>query len=149
MKQLYQRLMLKYGGPTIVVLILLLWASLAFGQQEIRVGAGVDVVHKPGMGVGVVKVGPVDTLVWDKNFGIGATYDLGGPVGWQAGLGGIYTQRTDEDVGTRANFLLRGSYCLKRWGCFSARHISHGALLGIEKDKANSGLNFITWEASL
>lgn len=148
MKELYQKLMLKYGGPAIVVLILLLWASFAFGQ-EVRVGAGADVVHKQGMGVGIVKVGPVEALLWEHNAGIGATYDVGNTNGWQAGLGGIYTKNVDEDVGTHANFLLRGSYCMKGWGCFSARHISHGAFLGIAKDRANSGLNFITWEARL
>lgn len=81
-----------------------------------------------------------------QKLGIGATYDVGPDHGWQAGIGGIYTGKTDEDVGTHANFLLRGSYCLRNWGYFSARHISHGSFIGIAKDKANSGLNFITWE---
>lgn len=148
MKELYQKVIIKYGGPVIVILMLLLWASLVFGA-DVRVSIGMDVVHKPGMEVISVKVGAIEGLVWKHNAGIGMTYDVGGHRGLQAGLGGIYTHKTDDDVGTHANFLLRGSYCAKRWGCFSMRHISHGAFLGIAKDKANSGLNFLTWEASL
>lgn len=143
MRELYQKTIVKYGGPVIVVLILLLWASLAFG--EVRVGGGVDIVHQPGMEVVTVKLDAMEVLYWEKNFGIGAAYDVGNTVGWQAGLGGIYVAKTDDDVGTRANFLLRGSYCWVRT-CLSVRHISHGSSLGIARDRPNSGLNFIALE---
>ena len=50
-----------------------------------------------------------------------------------------------DDIGTNLNLLFRLSYCGKRI-CASFAHISHGGALGIETDKANSGLNFLYLE---
>lgn len=145
MKDIYQKLIMKYGGPLIVTLILLLWVSLAFGS-EVRVGAGFDVIHKPGTEFVVIKYGPAEAIIWSGNYGLGATYDVGPAVGWQAGFGGVYVADTDDKVGTHNNFLLRGGRCTRDWGCFSIRHISHGKKLGIARDRPNAGLNFVMWE---
>ena len=88
---------------------------------------------------------PASILAWEDNWGIGLTYPIGPRVGWSGAVGGIYVDRTDEDLGTRLNFLLRVSYCGEKV-CASFAHISHGDALGIEKDKANSGLNFLYLE---
>lgn len=133
----------KYLGPIIVVSILALFASIAFGGD--RLGAGVDVVHKPGMVALELKKGPVTFLGWDNNnYGLGATYDVSRGA-TEAGLGLIYIRRKDEDLGTNLNFLLRAGYCTKKY-CYSIIHLSHGSMLGIEPEKANSGLNFLMME---
>jgi hypothetical protein len=68
--------------------------------------------------------------------------------GWSASLGGIVVRRTVEDVGTHLNFLLGASHCGEAL-CLSYAHISHGALLGIERGATNSGLNFLFLEYRL
>ena len=79
-------------------------------------------------------------LAWESgNGGLGATYDIGQATGWRAELGGFYTRHSDEDLGMRLNFLLRGGYCWRRL-CAMYSHLSHGAGLGIQCHKANSGL---------
>lgn len=65
-----------------------------------------------------------------------------------AGIGAIAARRTDDDVGTHPNALLRGSYCGEQL-CLSYAHISHGSSLGIARGKPNSGLNFVYLEYRL
>jgi hypothetical protein len=110
-----------------------------------RIGAGADVVHQDGMVMASVALYPASVLVWEENWGIGLTYPIGPRVGWSGAVGGIYVERTDEDLGTRLNLLFRVSYCGEKL-CASFAHLSHGAAIGIEKDKANSGLNFLYLE---
>ena len=81
-----------------------------------RIGAGVDVAHQAGMPMGSVALYPASVLVWEDNWGVGLTYPIGPRVGWSGAVGGIYVYRTD------------------------------GAALGIETEKANSGLNFLYLE---
>lgn len=133
-------------GPVIVISILLLFASIAFGADK-RLGVGADVVHKPGMGVAELRYDYATALAWRNNYGLGGTYDVSrGRT--EAGLGLIYVRNTDEDLGTNLNFLLRAGYCWPKY-CLSIIHISHGSALGIEPDKANSGLNFLIMERKL
>ena len=110
-----------------------------------RIGAGADVVHQAGMPMASVALYPASVLVWEDNWGVGLTYPIGPRVGWSGAVGGIYVDRTDDDVGTNLNFLFRVSYCGEKL-CASFAHISHGGALGIETDKANSGLNFLYLE---
>lgn len=117
-------------------------------RSEVRLGAGADIVHKHGMAMGSAAAGPFSFLVWDKNFGGALTYNFGPRVGWNAGLGAIIARRTDEDVGTHPNALLRVSYCGEQL-CLSYAHISHASGLGIAKGEANSGLNFLYLEYRL
>ncbi len=63
-------------------------------------------------------------------------------------MGGIAVRHVDDDLGMHLNFLLGASYCREIF-CLSYAHISHGALLGIERDAANSGLNFLFLEHRL
>jgi hypothetical protein len=112
------------------------------GLRELRIGAGVDFAEKANMAMAAVKLGPLTALAWDNNnYGIGATWDFGSRVGWNAGIGGFVARRTDEDLGTQLNLLFRGSFCTEKV-CFSLAHLSHGAGLGVASSKANSGLNF-------
>ena len=113
--------------------------------EDGRIGGGVEVSHQDGMAMGSLALYPASLLVWEGNFGAGLTYPIGPRVGWSGGLGGILVHRKDEDVGTHLNFLFRLSYCGRKV-CASFAHISHGAALGIETDKANSGLNFLYLE---
>ncbi|HEX5477743.1 MAG TPA: hypothetical protein VFX09_07800 [Burkholderiales bacterium] len=137
----------------IIRLIVYLLAAMLAGAPaaaravpELRAGLGADVLLKGGMAMGSLSAGPFSALAWDNhNYGLGLSYRFGDPVGWNAGVGGILVRHLDEDVGTRLNLLLRGSYCGRRL-CFSYAHISHGAGLGIEPRKANSGLNFLFLE---
>ena len=110
-----------------------------------RIGAGADVVHQAGMPMASVALYPASVLVWEDNWGVGLTYPIGPRVGWSGAVGGIYVHRTDDDVGTNLNLLFRVSYCGEKL-CASFAHISHGGALGIETDKANSGLNFLYLE---
>jgi len=84
---------------------------------------------------------------WNRDHvGLGLTLPLGPSEGLNIGLGGIVVNRTDELVGTKLNFLVRGSYCWKPV-CISFAHVSHGArVFGIAKDEANAGLNFLYLE---
>ncbi len=118
----------------------------ADGPREIRAGAGIDVIHKRWMRVVSVEIRPASFLAWDNgNYGVGLTYDFGRRTGWNAGIGGIVTRRTDDDLGTRLNLLARGSYCGEHL-CLSLSHISHGSGFGIHRHSANSGLNFLILE---
>ena len=110
-----------------------------------RIGAGADVVHQGGLVMASVALYPASVLAWEEYWGMGLTYPIGPRVGWSGAVGGIYVERTDEDLGTRLNLLFRVSYCGEKL-CASFAHISHGAAIGIEKDKANSGLNFLYLE---
>lgn len=137
---------LKIGGPLIVLLLLALFAYQAF-SAEARVGVGADVVHNLGEIVGVAKVGHVHFMAWESNAAIGVTNDIGvGP--WQAGVGLAYAGHTNEELGTRTNFLLYGTRC---WGrlCLGLRHLSHGKFLGIEPHRDNDGINLVTFEKRL
>jgi hypothetical protein len=113
--------------------------------EDGRIGAGVDVKNQEGMAMASVALYPASLLVWEGNFGVGLTYPIGPRVGLNGGLGGILVHRKDDDVGTQLNFLFRGSYCGQKL-CLSFAHISHGGAIGIETDKANSGLNFLYLE---
>jgi hypothetical protein len=124
---------------------LCLCAGLARAEEvvEMRAGAGLDIVHQQGMAMLSVAVHRVSFLAWNnRNYGLGVTYPFGRAVGWNAGLGGILVRRTDDNVGTRLNLLIRASHC---WDvlCLSYAHISHAEALGIRRDAANSGLNFL------
>jgi hypothetical protein len=110
-----------------------------------RLGAGLDIVHQPGMPMASLALYPASFLVWEDNWGVGLTYPIGPRVGWSGAVGGMYAYRTDDDIGTNLNFLFRLSYCGEKL-CLSFAHISHGEALGIETDKANSGLNFLYLE---
>jgi hypothetical protein len=126
------------------------YAAHAHGQPHgLRVGAGVDVLHEHGMAMLSVAADPFVLLAWDRlDLGLGASYRFGDLEGWSASAGGVAVRRTDGDLGTRLNFLLGASYCGKAV-CLSFAHISHGALLGIERGAANSGLNFVFLEYRL
>lgn len=125
-------------------------AASAQGQPRgLRVGAGVDVLHEPGMAMLSLAADPFLLLAWDRlDLGLGASYRFGDLEGWSASAGGIAVRRRDADLGTHLNFLLGASYC-GRAVCLSFAHISHGAVLGIERGAANSGLNFVYLEYRL
>jgi hypothetical protein len=121
------------------------------GSRELRLGGGWDVRHKPGMVMGSLAMDPFSLFVWDEhlNFGLGLSHRFGSrTTGWSASLGGIAVRRTDEDLGTHLNFLLEASHCGEAL-CLSYAHLSHGALLGIERGASNSGLNFVFLEYRL
>jgi hypothetical protein len=117
--------------------------------QDVRVGAGLDVIHRRGAVMGALTVRPFSLFAWDNdNFGVGATIPIGGPSGLSAGAGGIVVYRTDGVIGTHLNFLGRVSYCGERV-CLSFAHVSHGRVFGFDKGQANSGLNFVFLEYRL
>ena len=92
--------------------------------------------------------GPVSLLAWDldrANAGLGLTIPLGRSKGLNFGIGGLVAYRTDDFIGTRLNFLVRGSYCWTEF-CLSAAHISHGRIFGFEENSPNRGLNFLYLE---
>jgi len=123
--------------------------ALHAADPDLRVGAGLDVIHKRGAFVATVTYQPVSFYAWDNdNFGVGLTYRFGGPKGWSFGAGGIAVYRTDGDIGTQLNFLGRLSYCGEKL-CASFAHISHGKIFGFDKGSANSGLNFLYLEYRL
>ena len=49
------------------------------------------------------------------------------------------------DVKSASQPLFNASYCGKEM-CLTFSHVSHGAAIGIETDKPNSGLNFLLLE---
>lgn len=103
-------------------------------------------IHKAGMAMGSLALGPFSFYVWDHhNYGASLAYRFGARVGWNAAAGGILVRRTDDDLGTHLNVLLRGSYCGQKL-CLSYAHMSHASGLGIERHEANSGLNFVFLE---
>ena len=92
--------------------------------------------------------GPVSLLAWNHdggNAGLGLTVPLGPSKGLNFGVGGLLAYRTDSFIGTRLNFLVRGSYCWTEV-CLSAAHISHGRIFGFEEDAPNKGFNFVYLE---
>lgn len=130
----------------LALLLVPLAQAVCAGELETRAGAGADVVKQKAMVALSLKAGPLLALAWESgNGGLGATYDIGQATGWRAELGGFYARRGDEDLGTRLNFLLRGGYCWRRL-CAMYSRLSHGAGLGIERHRANSGLNFLMLE---
>ncbi|HEX7054362.1 MAG TPA: hypothetical protein VF211_10580 [Burkholderiales bacterium] len=134
----------------VLLAALLLLALPCVAQErarELLVGAGTDVVHRPGLLVARIASDPLSLLVWDEHldFGVALSHRFGTLDGWSASLGGIVVRHTDGDLGTHANFLLGASYCRRRL-CLSYAHISHGAVLGIAPRKSNSGLNFLLLE---
>jgi hypothetical protein len=148
---------LKKGGMPLrrrVAFWILVLASLAAPscraqapEHDLRLGGGVDVVHKQGMAMAALSIDNFSLLTWDNHldFGLGLGFRLGSRLGWNGQIGGIAVRRTDDDLGTHLNFLLRASYCGERW-CLSYAHISHGALIGLERSATNSGLNFMFLE---
>jgi ABC-type amino acid transport substrate-binding protein len=118
-------------------------------EPDLRVGAGLDVIHKRGAVMAAVTYQPVSFYAWgNDNFGVGLTYRFGGPKGFSFNAGGIAVYRTDAVIGTHLNFLVRLSYCGKEL-CASFAHVSHGKIFGFDKDSANSGLNFLYLEYRL
>jgi hypothetical protein len=118
-------------------------------DPDLRVGAGLDLIHRRGAFVAAVTYQPVSVYAWDNdNFGVGLTYRFGGPKGLSFNAGGIAVYRTDEVVGTHLNFLGRLSYCGERL-CASFAHVSHGRIFGFDKGSPNSGLNFLYVEYRL
>jgi hypothetical protein len=118
-------------------------------DPDLRVGGGLDVIHKRGAVMAEVTYQPVSFYAWDNdNFGVGLTYRFGGPKGFSLAAGGIAVYRTDETVGTHLNFLGRLSYCGEKL-CASFAHISHGRVFGFDKGSPNSGLNFLYLEYRL
>jgi hypothetical protein len=113
--------------------------------KEGRIGAGLDVIHESGMPMASLSLYPVSVYAWSHNFGVGATFEMGKRVGWNAGVGGIVVRHVDDDLGTNLNFLLRASYCGQKV-CLSFAHISHGGVIGIREDANNYGLNFLYLE---
>jgi hypothetical protein len=97
------------------------------------------------MAVAALRYGPASAFLWHHNYALALTYDLQPREGWEAGLGGVLVGRTEENVGTHLNGIVRLGYCLKRY-CISGMHISHGSTFGIARDKPNSGLNFLLLE---
>jgi hypothetical protein len=127
----------------IAITLLCLAPGFSHAEPELRIGAGIDVIHKSGMAMGTVALGPFSFYAWDhNNYGAALAYGFGPRVGWNAAVGGILVRRTDDDLGTHLNLLLRGSYCWQKL-CLSYAHMSHASGLGIERQKANSGLNFV------
>jgi len=138
----------------LTALLLYLASAAAHGAgldtlfEDKRVGAGVEVSHEPGRPMLSASAGPVSVLAWDLaggNGGLGLTFPLGGRKRLNLGIGAFIAYRTDEFIGTRLNFLLRGSYC---WTsvCMSAAHLSHGRIFGFEESAPNKGLNFVYLE---
>ncbi len=117
-------------------------------RSDTRIGVGTDVVHRRYTAMGAVKYGPLTAYVWERNLGLGATFEMGRKVGWNAGVGAILVAKVDDTVGTHLNFLLRASYCLTKV-CLSAAHISHGTDLGILPNRENDGFNFVYLEYRL
>lgn len=118
-------------------------------EPDLRVGAGLDVIHRRGAVIAAVTLQPVSFYAWDNdNFGVGLTYRFGGPKGLSFGAGGIAVYSTDETVGTRLNFLGKLSYCGEKL-CASFAHVSHGRIFGLATHEANSGLNFLYLEYRL
>jgi ABC-type amino acid transport substrate-binding protein len=118
-------------------------------EPDLRVGAGLDVIHERGAVMAAVTYQPVSFYAWgNDNFGVGLTYRFGGPKGFSFNAGGIAVYRTDAVIGTHLNFLGRLSYCGKEL-CASFAHVSHGKIFGFDKDSANSGLNFLYLEYRL
>jgi hypothetical protein len=142
---------LRIVGPCarlIAILALCLGSSALHARdwfKDGRVGAGVDVIHQAGMPVVSVALYPASILVWEDNGGVALTYPIGPRVGWSGAVGAMVVAETDDDLGTHLNLLLRLSYCGQKL-CLSFAHISHGGAIGIETDKANSGLNFLYLE---
>ena len=127
----------------IAIALLCLAPGSCSAEPELRIGAGMDVIHKAGMAMVSAALGPFSLYAWHHhNYGASLAYRFGARVGWNAAAGGILVRRTDDDLGTHLNLLLRGSYCGKAL-CLSYAHISHASGLGIERGKANSGLNFV------
>ena len=137
--------------PALLV-VLLLVALPCMAQEpghDLRLGAGADILHERGTAMASLSMDGFSLLAWNSgNFGVGMSYRVGSRVGWNGSLGGIAVRHTDEAVGTHLNFLVRASYCGERL-CLSFAHLSHGAQLGIRRDAANGGLNFLFLEYRL
>ena len=140
-----------FGTATLVRALLLasivlpLAGQAAEGGLDLRVGAGVDIIHEQGMAVASLKAGPLTMLAYHHIAGVGLTKDFGRREGWNSSLGVIVVTDKSEEVGTHLNFLLRLSYCHKE-ACLSYAHVSHGEGIGIARDRPNAGLNFLILE---
>jgi hypothetical protein len=135
----------------LALLVLMLVAFPCLAQErthDVRLGVGADVLHERGMAMASLSMDAFTLLAWHENFGAGVSYRLGSRDGWYGSLGGIAVRHTNQDLGTHLNFLLRAGYCGERL-CLSFAHLSHGAQLGIQRDAANSGLNFLFLEYRL
>jgi hypothetical protein len=140
-----------FGITTLARALLLASTVLSLPGQaaesglDLRVGAGVDIVHEQGMAVASLKAGPFTVLAYDRIVAAGITRDFGRREGWSSGIGAIVVSEKSGEVGTHLNFLLRLSYCHGE-ACLSYAHVSHGEGLGIAKNRPNAGLNFLMLE---
>ena len=137
-------------APLVLLLCLASAGARAAGLDTLfedkRIGVGVEASHKAGIPLVSASAGPLSFLAWDsENLGIGLTLPLGPKKGLNFGIGGFLAYRTDEVLGTHANFLVRGSYCWTEV-CASVAHISHGRIFGFEEHAPNKGLNFLYLE---
>lgn len=133
--------------------ILFLLFPLGANAVDVSVDLGVDVLHKAGMGVyGVTfedNKHSFSAMWFHRNTTLGLQRIFERKK-WRLGLGAVYVQNTDGQVGTNWNFLLSASYRIKDQPFTPTfRHISHGRFLGIEKSKPNGGLNFLLLQTTI
>lgn len=134
-------------GFIIGILLVLAAQKCKAEVGDVRVGYGTEVLHRKDINqYFIVDVDPIRVMAWKNNYAIGAVDPWG--ENFKFGIGIVQVHETEKNLGTNLNFLLEGGYCWKRV-CAMIEHISHGALLGIEKDKPNAGLNFFTLKFNL
>ena len=119
--------------------------SSAADNPSYRISGGFDVAHSFGTPFVLGKAEAARFLYSQKTgFGVGAVYSVSRR-GWDAGVGGVWLEKTSNINGTNLNFLLEAGYT---WDRYSLRitHISNGKKLGIgPEDKPNDGWNLVTF----
>lgn len=115
---------------------------------DLRVGAGADILHEQGLAMASVSLYPATVMAWHDNYAVALAWPFGKRKGWNGNVGLLYLDHKMRGLGTNLNLVAQISYCGGRF-CLSGAHISHAAGIGIEKDKPNSGLNFVFLEVRL
>ena len=138
--------------------VVLLLSAPSYARDEtkvdLRLSAGVDVIHAPGSVVVSGRYGGD----WGAKVGFwgnGARIEGGAPdmlagvdhvwtySSWRAGFGLVWINKLNRLNGTYLDFDLSLAYDLSAPVSLEFRHFSHGGMFGIDRAAANRGWNLV------
>lgn len=127
----------------LIIVPILFWLNLSFAA-DVSIGFGKEIRHEHQeiQQEYTIAYDAVRLMRWNDNYAVGIVPMLHIGNNSNIGLGVVQVHNLEPAMGTHPNWLIEGSICGKNI-CLVLEHISHGAYFGIEKYKANAGLNFL------
>jgi hypothetical protein len=134
----------------IILALLIVFPTGLAAATDRYLGAGVALKNDAGELFAILRSDPF-VFLYTEHTGpvIGASYFAhADDNSWELGFGISYVSKLSTVNGTHANFVSTAGYCWPQW-CARFMHLSHGTLLGIEKDRPNHGWNVLAVEYKL